>query len=45
VVHTLYGDDTYPVMAHLNSNGKVVRITVDFDHEPLTPEQWGKVYE
>ncbi len=34
VVGTGYGDGTYPVTATFNREGRVVRVSVDFDAEP-----------
>lgn len=31
VSRTLYGDGCYPVIAEFNSDGRVVRLTIDFD--------------
>jgi len=30
---TLYGDGTYPIIAELNSAGRIVRLTIDFDDQ------------
>ena len=43
VCRTLYGDGEYPVIAEFNSEGRIVRLTIDFD--PDIEEEEDDEYE
>jgi len=40
VTRTAYGDGAYPVTAEYGSDGRVLRVTIDFDPEPEEETCW-----
>jgi hypothetical protein len=40
VTRTAFGDGSYPVTAEFGSDGRVLRVTIDFDPEPEEETCW-----